>query len=73
MNSELKLGIYRHYKGNRYEVIAVAKHTETLEELVVYVSLYGDGQVWVRPLAMFTQTVKVEGEEIPRFAYQGLE
>ena len=62
-------GKYRHYKGNFYEVIGVARHSETLEEMVVYRALYGEGGLWVRPLAMFLETVTVDGREIPRFAY----
>ena len=65
--NELPLGIYRHYKGNEYDVLSVAKHTETLEPLVVYRALYGDQDVWVRPLAMFQETVEVDGNIIPRF------
>ena len=54
-----------------YEVIALAKHSETLEELVVYKALYGEGKVWVRPLAMWEEKVLVDGKEIPRFTYTG--
>ena len=60
-------GIYRHYKGSLYQVLHVANHSETEEELVVYRCLYGEYDVWVRPLAMFTETVKVDGKEVPRF------
>jgi hypothetical protein len=63
----LKPGIYQHYKGNQYEVIGVAKHSETMEELVVYRALYGEHALWVRPLAMFLENVTVEGKEVPRF------
>lgn len=65
--AELKLGRYRHYKGNEYEVIGVAKHSETLEELVVYRALYGDYSLWVRPKAMFEEMVEVNGKKVPRF------
>jgi hypothetical protein len=61
-------GRYRHYKGNDYEVIGIARHSETDEELVVYRPLYGERGLWVRPLAMFTETVEVDGETQPRFA-----
>ena len=54
---EIKLGIYRHYKGNEYEILGTAKHSETLEELVVYRKLYSDHSLWVRPLEMFTEYV----------------
>lgn len=60
-------GIYRHYKGNLYQVLLTAHHSETEEALVVYRCLYGEYGVWVRPLAMFTETVEVEGKEVPRF------
>jgi hypothetical protein len=64
----MELGTYRHYKGNRYEVIGVARHSETEEQLVVYRALYGDRGLWVRPLAMFEEPVVVDGSEVPRFA-----
>ncbi|ASK36150.1 hypothetical protein CEK62_18045 [Alcanivorax sp. N3-2A] len=67
--SELKAGRYRHFKGGEYQVEGVARHSETGEELVVYRPLYGEGGLWVRPLAMFMQTVPVEGGERPRFEY----
>jgi hypothetical protein len=62
-------GRYRHYKGNEYEVVGVARHSETMEEVVVYRALYGEGGLWVRPLAMFMEEVEVEGKRIPRFEY----
>ena len=65
--AEIKLGKYRHYKGNMYEVIGVAKHSETLEEMVVYRALYGDGGIWVRPACMWDETVTVDGKEMKRF------
>ena len=61
-------GRYRHYKGRFYEVVGVARHSETEEELVVYRCLYGDHSLWVRPLAMFLESVEVEGVRVPRFA-----
>ncbi len=61
-------GRYRHYKGNEYVVIGIAKHSETLEEMVIYKAQYGDGQLWARPAAMFTETVCVNGQTIPRFS-----
>ncbi len=65
----IKKGIYRHYKGNEYEVIAIANHSETLEKMVVYKALYGEGQVWVRPLSMWEETVEAEGKKQLRFTY----
>ncbi len=61
-------GTYRHYKGNLYEVLGVARHSETEEPLVVYRALYGEGGLWVRPLVMFQETVVVDGRQVPRFA-----
>ena len=66
----VKPGKYRHYKGNLYEVIGVARHSETEEQLVVYRPLYGESGLWVRPLQMFTETVTVEGAEVARFQHQ---
>jgi hypothetical protein len=60
-------GRYRHYKGGEYEVYGVARHSETDERLVVYRPCYGDRELWVRPLAMFSETVRVDGEMVPRF------
>ncbi|MGQ9425577.1 DUF1653 domain-containing protein [Gilvimarinus sp. F26214L] len=67
----LKPGRYRHYKGKDYEVIDVATHSETEEKLVVYRCLYGDYDLWVRPLSMFTETVNAGGTEQPRFRFIG--
>jgi hypothetical protein len=64
-------GRYRHYKGGEYEVIGIARHSETDERVVVYRPLYNDSGLWVRPLAMFTETVLVNGTPTPRFAYIG--
>ncbi|OHA47027.1 MAG: hypothetical protein A3A80_01205 [Candidatus Terrybacteria bacterium RIFCSPLOWO2_01_FULL_44_24] len=69
MENKLKLGIYEHYKGNRYEVVGVAKHSETLEEMAVYRALYGEGQIWVRSLRMFLEDVEINGNKLPRFTY----
>jgi hypothetical protein len=60
-------GIYRHYKGNTYQVLGVAKHSETEEDLVVYRALYGEWGLWVRPLKMFSEKVEVEGKLVSRF------
>ena len=68
---ELQLGKYKHFKGGEYEVLGVAKHSETQEELVVYRALYGEQGLWVRPLEMFTEMVVFDGKEMPRFAFIG--
>ena len=65
--AEIRPGRYRHYKGNEYTVLGVARHSETLEELVVYRQEYGDRSLWVRPAAMFAETVIVDGKPVPRF------
>ncbi|MCW8127005.1 DUF1653 domain-containing protein [Microbulbifer halophilus] len=64
----MKRGIYRHYKGELYEMMEVATHSETGEKLVVYRALYGDYGVWVRPLEMFAENVEKDGSLVPRFA-----
>lgn len=69
--ASLAPGIYRHYKGNRYKVLGVAKHSETMEDLVVYQALYGERGLWVRPFEMFTETIYLEGKQVPRFEYVG--
>ena len=69
--SDLMPGCYQHYKGAFYQVIGLARHSETEEELVVYRTLYGDRSLWVRPLAMFCETVEINDEEVPRFSYLG--
>jgi hypothetical protein len=63
-------GIYRHYKGQRYRVLGTAHHSETLEPLVVYQALYGEHGLWVRPAAMFCETIELDGEPIARFALE---
>jgi hypothetical protein len=60
-------GRYRHYKGGEYEVLGVARHSETDEEMVVYRPLYGERRLWARPKAMFCEMVTVEGQQVPRF------
>ena len=60
-------GIYRHYKGNLYQVLHTARHSETEETLVVYRCLYGEYGVWVRPIEMFGESVTVDGQQVPRF------
>lgn len=67
----IKLGKYRHFKGNEYEVIAIAKHSETLEETVVYKALYADGDIWVRPAKMWNETIERDGKTLKRFEYIG--
>ena len=69
----VKPGRYRHYKGNEYTVIGVARHSETEEELVVYRQEYGEHGLWVRPLNMFLETVEVDGKMVARFEYMGPE
>lgn len=65
----IRLGKYRHFKGGEYEVVGVAKHSETQEEMVVYRALYGDGELWVRPASMWNETVERDGKTYPRFTY----
>jgi len=67
----VKTGRYRHYKGNEYTVIGIARHSETEEELVVYRKEYDDHGLWVRPLSMFVENVAVDGRVVPRFQYLG--
>ena len=66
---ELKKGKYRHFKGNEYELIGIASHSETLEPMVVYRALYGEQGLWVRPASMWTETVERDGYRGPRFQY----
>ncbi len=68
---DIKLGKYRHFKGMEYEVIGVAKHSETLAPMVVYRALYGEGGLWVRPAEMWQETITRDGVTQPRFTYIG--
>lgn len=68
---EIKEGRYRHFKGNEYEVIGTAKHSETTEEYVVYKALYGDGGLWIRPKEMWNETVERDGKTFKRFEFIG--
>lgn len=67
----IKPGRYRHFKGNEYRVLYVARHSETLEPMVVYQALYDEGGVWVRPASMWNETVERDGKTFPRFSYLG--
>lgn len=67
----IPLGRYRHYKGNQYEVIGFAQHSETLEQMVIYKALYGEGGTWVRPLSMWENLIDVDGQTVKRFEYIG--
>lgn len=68
---DIRPGRYRHFKGGDYRVLCVARHSETAEQLVVYQALYGEGDIWVRPAAMWAEFVERDGEKIPRFTYLG--
>ena len=68
---ELKLGKYRHFKGNEYELLGIATHSETLEPMVVYRALYGEGGLWVRPASMWMETVSRDDYSGPRIQYVG--
>ena len=68
---EIRPGRYRHFKGGEYQVLGVAKHSETLEPMVVYRALYGEGGLWVRPAAMWNETVERDGRSFRRFTYIG--
>ncbi|HBM45792.1 MAG: hypothetical protein UT05_C0002G0050 [Parcubacteria group bacterium GW2011_GWF2_38_76] len=65
----IKLGKYEHYKGKLYEVVGVARHSETLESMVVYRHLSDDGGLWVRPAKMFEEMINIDGDVVPRFKY----
>ncbi|MAF99078.1 MAG: hypothetical protein CMH61_00545 [Nanoarchaeota archaeon] len=64
---EMELGTYQHFKGNKYEVIGIGKHSETQEELVIYKALYGENQIWIRPKEMFLGKKIIDGKEVQRF------
>lgn len=68
---QIQLGKYRHFKGKEYEVVGVAKHSETLEEMVVYRALYGEGGLWVRPASMWNEEVEKDGKRYKRFTFIG--
>ena len=69
MSEEIRPGRYRHFKGKEYEVLGVARHSETEEAMVVYRALYGDGGLWVRPAAMWNEIVERDGKSFRRFTY----
>lgn len=71
MEQNLKPGIYRHFKGGEYELIGIVTHSETMEKMVLYRALYGEKEVWVRPLSMWTETVEKDGLLMRRFTYIG--
>lgn len=68
---DIKLGKYRHYKGNLYEVVGVANHSETLEKMVVYRALYGENELWVRPASMWNEEVNLGDKSVLRFTFVG--
>ena len=67
----IALGRWKHFKGNSYEVVGIAKHSETLEPMVVYRALYGEGELWTRPVGMWLEQVTRDGKTFPRFTYEG--
>ena len=68
-NIELKKGIYKHFKGHVYKVIGIAKHSETLEEMVVYINVENEDDIWLRPVSMFLENVTRDGKTFPRFKF----
>lgn len=68
---DFRPGVYRHFKGNEYQLLGLARHSETMEELVVYRALYGERGLWVRPAAMWLETVERDGKQFQRFTYIG--
>jgi hypothetical protein len=71
VRKKLQLGRYQHYKGGKYEVIGIARHSETLEELVIYRHLHGKRDLWVRPLKMFLEMIEIDDKRVPRFKFIG--
>lgn len=71
MSAELKPGRYRHFKGNEYQLLYVARHSETMEEMVVYQALYGERGIWVRPASMWNEVIERDGKKVQRFTYIG--
>lgn len=71
LDIDLKPGLYRHFKGNMYRLLYVARHSETLEPMVVYQALYGEHGIWVRPASMWSETVERDGKSYTRFEYLG--
>lgn len=69
--NEIKLGKYRHFKGNEYEVIGIANHSETLQKMVVYRALYGEKEIWVRPAEMWDEEITRDGKTFKRFEFVG--
>lgn len=63
----MKKGIYKHYKGNMYELLYIANHSETLDKMVVYKALYGEGEIWVRPASMWDEEIEIDGKTVKRF------
>ena len=71
ITTAVKIGRYKHFKGKEYIVAGVARHSETQEEMVIYRQDYGDRGLWVRPKAMFLETVELDGKQVPRFRFVG--
>mgnify|MGYP002627102436 CR=1 FL=1 len=69
MDEMPRRGVYRHFKGKEYELLDIATHSETLEKLVIYRPLYGERELWARPLAMWSETVEHDGKTLPRFEW----
>lgn len=71
MEDTIKLGKYKHFKGNYYLVLHIAKHSETMEKMVVYKALYGEEGIWIRPYSMWNSEVEYDGKKVKRFEYIG--